>query len=95
MHGVVTDNDVLLYQNAFTSTKGNDAMACILFNQMRDVKLVTKVEVYKEVIQVLAPSHVNTEEHKEHFHEARDDVEIPDACAFIIKVTMCRRSSWH
>ena len=79
MHGVVTDNDVLLYQNAFTSTKGNDAMACILFNQMRDVKLVTKVEVYKEVIQVLAPSHVNTEEHKEHFHEARDDVEIPAA----------------
>ena len=77
MHGVVTDNDVLLYQNAFTSTKGNDAMACILFNQMRDVKLVTKVEVYKEVIQVLATSHVNTEEHKEHFHEARDDVEIP------------------
>ena len=54
MHGVVTDNDVLLYQNAFTSTKGNDAMACILFNQMRYVKLVTKVEVYKEVIQVLA-----------------------------------------
>ena len=83
MHGVVTDNDVLLYQNAFTSTKGNDAMACILFNQMRDVKLVTKVEVYKKVIQVLATSHVNTEEHKEHFHEARDDVEIPAANAIV------------